>query len=650
MHLGMWCHLVLSVALAHLLICPLSAGWTNTDDKANDLVRFIRDFISEGGKYSDLLEAKKWLKSYNDEYQKKTHEATLASWAYLTNITPENAKKMERLELENSKWLDSQYGEAKKFYEYKSLLCPRENNCGDVLRMLELILKTKSSCSPPIPQDAAKLASTKTSMQTVYASTTVQDISNPNKTMHLDPELTEVLATSKDYDRLLWAWKAWHDNVGPKVRKDFTTYVTLANIGAKDKGFSDLGEAWRIGNYETNDVEQMVDQLWARLKPIYVQLHAYVRRKLRAQYPGKNITDTIPAHLLGDMWAQQWTNIIDIVLPYKEVPSFDVTSQMVAKGYDPKRMFLTAEEFFTSLGLEPMTPKFWANSMITRPNGRTVECHGSAEDFFTNDDFRIKMCTEVNMEDLQTVHHEMGHIEYFMQYRHRPAIYRDGANAAFHEAVGDTIALSVMTPAHLSAIDLLADSNTTSNPAEDHKRDINFLMKMALEKVAFLPFALALEKWRWMVFRGEINQNNYNEKWWQLRREYQGISPPTPRGEEYFDPGCKYHVVADVPYIRYFLSFVGQFQFHRALCQAKGHTMELHKCDIYRSKAAGGRLMSMLSLGRSEPWPEAMFAITGQRQFDASAIIDYFRNLQTWLQMDNMDAQKKNDMDKPGWA
>ncbi|PIK47773.1 putative angiotensin-converting enzyme isoform X4 [Apostichopus japonicus] len=332
----------------------------------------------------------------------------------------------------------------------------------------------------------------------------------------------------------------------------------------------------------------------------------------------------------GNMWAQSWSGLLDLVEPFPGKPSVDITPNLVSKGYTPLQMFQVSDEFFKSLGLIEMPEEFWNKSLIEKPtDGRTVVCHASAWDFLNQVDFRIKQCTDLTMDDFITIHHEMGHVEYFLQYKDQPVVYRDGANPGFHEAVGDVLALSVSTPVHLQAVDLLDEI------AEDDEADINYLMSVALDKIAFLPFGYLMDLWRWDIFDGTTLPENYNRDWWKLRLDYQGIIPPTTRTETDFDPAAKYHIPADVPYIRYFISFVIQFQFHKSLCDAAGRTGPLYKCDIYESMEAGKLLGDMLKTGSSKPWPDAMEAITGQREMSALPLVEYFQPLIDWLEVEN---------------
>ncbi|XP_030856345.1 angiotensin-converting enzyme-like [Strongylocentrotus purpuratus] len=446
----------------------------------------------------------------------------------------------------------------------------------------------------------------------------------------MEPDLKDLMAKSRDANELLWAWQGWRDAVGRPMKDLYAIYVNLSNEAAMSKGFSNEAESW-LHKYEDPNFVDDVDSLWESIKPIYMHVHAYVRRRLVEVY-GSDIVDPhgpIPAHLLGNMWAQEWNNIYDIVEPYPGHGTIDVTKKMREDGWTAESMFGVANQFFASLGLDSMPSSFWTKSMMAKPKDRKVSCHGASHDLYKNKDVRIKMCTEVNMQDLFTVHHEMGHCQYYLQYRNQHVLFRAGANPGFHEAVGDTVSLSVVTPSYLHHLGLL------EQPQSDYKSDINFLMKVALFKLVFLPYGLLVDKWRWQAFRGEIQPDEYNQAWWNLRKQYQGVQSPIPRSPEDFDPGAKFHVATGTPYVRYFVSFVIQFQFHKALCDAKGHQGPLHLCNVYDSKEAGRKFRSMLEMGASEPWHDAMEVLTGQRKMDAQPLLDYFQPLTDWLLIEN---------------
>ena len=379
-----------------------------------------------------------------------------------------------------------------------------------------------------------------------------------------------------------------------------------------------------------------LDRLWIQVRPLYLSLHTYTRKKLREKYGAAVVPadGPIPAHLLGNMWAQTWDNIYPLLAPPAADPGYDLSAILKQRNTTAQQMAHYGESFFTSLGFAPLPPTFWERSLFTKPRDREVVCHASAWDLDSDNDLRIKMCIEPTAEDFLTIHHELGHNFYQRAYNQQPPLFRDSANDGFHEAIGDTIALSV-TPDYLVKIGLI-------EKAPDASRDIGLLLRKALEKVAFLPFGLMIDKYRWQIFNGQIKPEQYNEAWWKLRKEYQGIAPPNTRSEADFDAAAKYHVAANVPYARYFLADILQFQFHRSLSQIAGCKEPLNRCSIYGNKEAGARLNKMLTLGASQPWQVALQSLTGSKQMDATAIVDYFAPLQKWL-----DEQNKGE--KPGW-
>jgi peptidyl-dipeptidase A len=441
-------------------------------------------------------------------------------------------------------------------------------------------------------------------------------------------DLEKIMREKRNPEELKTAWVGWH-KVSPQYRKDYVRFVELANKGAREMGFKDVGAMWR-SNYdmEPDQFAAEMERLWLQVKPLYDSLHTYVRAKLRQKYgDAVPATGPIPAHLLGNMWSQSWGNIYDIVKPATTTPAYDLTKILVAKKTDAKQMTRYGEAFFTSLGFDPLPQTFWERSLFTKPQDRKVVCHASAWDLDNQKDVRIKMCIEINDEDFQTIHHELGHNYYQMAYAPQAPLYQDSANDGFHEALGDAIALSV-TPEYLKKIGLI-----TAVPPES--ADLGLLMKLALDKVAFLPFGYLVDQWRWKVFSGEAGPGDYNKAWWELRQKYQNIAPPSPRSESDFDAGAKYHVPANVPYARYFLAHILQFQFHRAMCREAGYKGPLNRCSIYDNKQVGEKLKKMLEMGKSRPWPEALKALTGEDKMDATAILDYFAPLKTWLDEQN---------------
>jgi peptidyl-dipeptidase A len=442
-------------------------------------------------------------------------------------------------------------------------------------------------------------------------------------------QASNILASSRDPKELLDVWQGWH-RVGAPMRERYARFVELSNKGARELGFADTGVLWR-SNYDMppDALAAEVDRLWAQVEPLYLSLHAYVRSKLAAKY-GASVVPAdgmLPAHLVGNMWAQDWSNIYPLVAAPASGEGYDLTAALTRRTVDERGMVKYAENFFTSLGYQSLPPAFWERSLFRKPADREVVCHASASGWDAPEDVRIKMCIQINAEDFRVVHHELGHDYYGLLYSRQPYLYRDGAIDAFHEAVGDTIALST-TPGYLKQIGLV-------DRVPSEKGDLEYLLNTALSKVAFLPFGAVIDQWRWKVFSGAIAPAAYNKAWWELRRKYQRVAAPVARTEADFDPGAKYHVPANTPYTRYFLAYILQFQFHRALCKEAGFTGPLHRCSIYGNKAAGAKLAKMLEMGSSRPWPEALAVLNGESKMDATAILDYFAPLKTWLDEQN---------------
>ena len=495
-------------------------------------------------------------------------------------------------------------------------------------RKLKLLKLALTLPAPKDPAERSELTKLAASMEGDYGKGKYCPDGDKGKCLSL-PDLEEIIGSSRDPEELKKAWLGWHQIAIP-IRKDYVRFVELSNKGAKEMGFKDTGAMWRSKyDMEPDAFAAEMERLWQQVKPLYDSLYTYTRRKLSEKY-GKEVVaedKPIPAHLLGNMWAQTWGNVYPLLAPANADRGYDLTQILKGRNTDAKQMVRYGEGFFTSLGFDPLPPTFWERSLFLKPADREVVCHASAWDIDYEKDVRLKMCVQINEEDFSTVHHELGHNYYQMAYAGKPFLFRESANDAFHEAIGDTVALSV-TPPYLKQLGLI-------DKVPDPNADIGFLLNRALEKVAFLPFGYTVDQWRWKVFSGEVGPNDYNKAWWDLREKYQGVAPPVPRTEQDFDPGAKYHVPANTPYARYFLAAILQFQFHRALCREAGFSGPLYQCSIYGNKKAGEKLKAMLAMGSSEPWPAALKAMTGEDKMDATAIIDYFAPLKRWLDEQN---------------
>jgi peptidyl-dipeptidase A len=570
-------------------------------------------------------EARAFLTGVDGDLRRLWIQSARASWVQTNFITGDTEALSAAAEEANMEYLGRTIKASARF---QPLTLP-----ADLRRQLDLLKISVSLPPPPDAKARTELAEISVWMTSQYGKGKYCPDRLKGKCQDLD-QLSEIMAKSRNYDDLLDAWTGWH-KIGQDLRDKYVRYVELSNSGAKDLGFADVGTLWRSGyDMPPEKFEQDTDRLWTQVKPLYDSLHCFARKKLRDKYGKDKIADKapIPAHLLGNMWAQEWDNLYDMLEPYSGEPSLNVTKGIQKKKLDAKGMVELAEKFFTSLGLDPLPKTFWERSLFTKPQDREVVCHASAWDVTFNDDLRIKMCIKPTEEDFVTIHHELGHNYYYHYYHKLPILLQQGANDGFHEGIGDTLALSV-TPEYLKGLGLI------EKVPQSEKAEINFLLKRALQSIAFLPFGKLIDQWRWDVFSGKTKPADYNKSWWELRRKYQGVAPPIARGEKDFDPGAKYHVPANVPYIRYFLARIYQFQFHRALCKAAGKDGPLHKCSIHGSKEAGAKMKALLQMGASKPWPEAMATIAGQSEADATAILDYFAPLKKWLDEQNKSEQ-----------
>lgn len=503
----------------------------------------------------------------------------------------------------------------------------------DTKRKLDLLRGGLGLAAPETAAAATELNTITTRLQSAY----VKGRASLGGKVLTGDDVEARMGATRDPAQLTEMWQSWHQNTGRPMRDDYTQMVEIANAGAKELGFADTGAMWR-SKYDMSPQQfsGMYERLLGELDPLYKQLHCYTRTKLNQKYGDavQPASGPIRADLLGNMWAQEWANIYDIVAPpgVGDV-GYNLTDLLVAKQYDAVKMVKVGEGFYTSLGLQALPATFYERSQLVRPRDRDVVCHASAWDVDYKDDLRIKMCIKPNADDFVTIHHELGHNYYQRAYNAQPFLYQDSANDGVHEAIGDFIALSV-TPEYLVQIGLLEPGKV---PSSD--KDVGLLLRQAMDKVAFMPFAYIVDKWRWGVFDGSITPANYNQAWVDLKRKYQGVVPPVSRSEADFDPGAKFHIPGNTSYARYFLARVMQFQLYKAACDMAGWKGPLHRCSFYGNKQVGQRLNAMLAMGVSKPWPDALQAFTGSREISGKPMVEYFAPLKTWLEQQNRGKQ-----------
>jgi peptidyl-dipeptidase A len=563
-------------------------------------------------------DAKVFVSGAQQALEKLQLPAAQASWVYQTHINQDTAALSAYM---SEKFSSLSTKLAKQAADFNNVEVDK-----DTRRKLDLMRNSLVLPAPENSEKSTRLSQITADLEGMYGS---GEYCRSDDDCLGITDMSNVMATSRDEALLLEMWQGWR-TISPPMKVLFEEEVLLANEGAKELGFDDISELWR-GSYDmpANDFGIELDRLWDQVKPLYDALHCHVRAELGNEYGTDKVPQDqpIPAHLLGNMWAQSWGNIYDIVKPKQKLDVIDVTEALAKHNYDEVKMVKQAESFFSSLGFAPLPDTFWERSQFSKPSGRDVVCHASAWNLDDKDDLRIKMCIQKTGEEFAVIHHELGHSYYQRAYKSLPLLYRSSANDGFHEAIGDTVALSI-TPKYLKEIGLVDDIPDASN-------DIGMLLKLALDKIAFVPFGLMVDQWRWGVFSGEVKPSDYNKAWWQLREKYQGVMAPVARPVDAFDPGAKYHVPANTPYTRYFLAHILQFQFHKTLCDISGNTDPIHRCSIYGSKQAGEALNNMLEMGKSKTWQEAMTTLTGKSDMDATAILDYFAPLKKWLDEQN---------------
>ncbi|MFT3755949.1 MAG: M2 family metallopeptidase [Pseudoxanthomonas sp.] len=591
--------------------------------------------------------ADEFVTRVNDEYRKLYPEVSASQWLAATYINDDSqlleAKYNERYLAQLNNWIE----QAKHF--------DGQQMTPETARALRLLKQMTAMPAPKDPAQLAELAEISSRMGGMYGA---GSYCTDGKCRQIG-ELSAVLANNRDYDKQLDAWQGWH-TISVPMKADYTRFAELVNTGAKEMGYADAGEMWRSGyDMPPAEIANETDRLWSQIKPLYEQLHCYTRTQLVKEYGARGEVEggLLPAHLTGNMWQQDWGNLWDLLQPYRNAGELDITgalqkqyqtdylAELKKVGPNPttaqlfaaeraanlavaKQMTERAQDFYTSLGMPKLPDSYWQKSQFIKPLDRDVVCHASAWDIDMAGDVRTKMCIQPNEEDFTTIYHELGHIYYDLAYNKQPPLFQGGANDGFHEAIGDTIVLA-MTPQYLHTAGLVAA------PQDNQQALVNAQMRMALAKVSFLPFGLMIDHWRWGVFDGSIKPENYNAAWWKLKAQYQGVAPASPRGEEFFDAGAKYHVPGNTPYLRYFLSHVLQFQFYKGLCDAAGHTGPLYQCSFYGDKAAGQKFWAMLEKGSSQPWQATLKDLTGEDKLDAAPLLEYFAPLDAWLKQQN---------------
>ena len=571
---------------------------------------------------ADAETANQFVTRVNREMKDMSLASGATEWLWATHISHDTGILVELSRQKEAQWHGKTIAESLAFQDEAMLPATR--------RALDLLKLQTENPAPSTPEKQVELSKLAIDIEGMYGAG--EYCPEDGSVCLAGADLEELIGETRDYDKALDYWLGWR-KVSVPMRDPFTRMVELTNEGARSLGYANLGKLWQ-SDYDmpAADFRAETERLWSQVEPLYKELHCHVRARLSAHYGEDKVPpgQTIPAHILGNMWGQTWQPIYDLVAPFPELPDTDASKVLVENNYSPQDMVRSAEEFYISLGFDQLPPSFWERSQFTKPRDREVQCHASAWGLEGGKDLRLKMCIYPTYEDLQDIYHELGHLFYFRAYSHQPPVFQDGAHNGFHEAVGNTVMLA-MTPEYLQSKGLIEQAVVSEEAV------INDQMLRALTDLAVLPWTKLVDEWRWQVFSGEIGEDQYNSAWWQLREKYQGLSAPVERTENDFDPGAKIHVAVNQSYSRYFLAQILQFQFLQAMCDTAGHTGPLHECSFYGSKEAGAKLEAMLSAGQSQPWQDSLEELTGTRQMDASAITEYFQPLLGWLEVQNAE-------------
>ena len=450
---------------------------------------------------------------------------------------------------------------------------------GALRRKLRLLRTTPAPVGPAAPELRQELWDVLAGLERAYdraAACTVQ------RAACLDPPALERLfAESRETDERLDAWLGWRRSAAPG-RPAYRRFVELANAGARELGFADAGARRRAAyDLPPEALGAELDRAWNDLRPLYESLHCLVRERLGETY-GTAVAPpdaAIPAHLLASPWGGRWDELHDLVRTRDRDLWDDLTRSLERRRVDAAAMAGLGERFFRSLGLGALPATFRERSLLVPPAEPERACRPGAWHIDAGADVRLRMCVEGTGADFVTVHEMLGRAHYQWAYRFQDPLFRGGAAAgAFEVAVGGAMGLS-MTPGYFVRAGLIERA-----PAAD---DIDVLLRRALDALAYVPFGLAVDRWRRGVFSGAVGVEAYNRTWWDLRRAYQGVGPAAPRSEAAFDPGAEAPVALNRRVLPGVIGRILQFQVHRALCEAAGDTRPLHRCTVFESPEAG---------------------------------------------------------------
>ena len=563
-------------------------------------------------------EADKFITAYTDQFVKLYYQSAQAEWRSNTHIVEGDSSNRIATQQANEA-LASFTGSKENIEKAREFLSKKDQLSEIQVKQLERILYAAANNPQTVPELVEKrIKAEAEQVEKLYGfnfSLRGKDIS-PN-------DMDEILRTSSDPDERLAVWTASKE-VGKDLKSGLADLKELRNKTVQALGYDDYF-AYQVSDYGMSTAEMMAlnQRLVSELLPLYRELHTYARYELAKRYGVKEVPDMLPAHWLPNRWGQDWNAMVN-------VEGVDLDGALSDK---PREWLMEqGERFYKSLGFGPLPASYWEKSSLyplPEDAGYKKNNHASAWHMDLQEDVRCLMSIVPNRDMYETVHHELGHIYYFMAYTNPnvPPLLREGANRAYHEGIGSLMGLAAMQKPFLAGLELIPESAGSD--------DMQSLLKEALNYVVFIPWSAGvMTEFEHDLYATDLSADQYTARWWDLKKKYQGIVAPNERGPEYCDPASKTHINNDAAqYYDYALSFVLLFQLHDHIAGKILH-QDPRATNYYGSKEVGTFLQGILEKGASGDWRKMLKEKTGE-DLSARAMLSYFEPLMGYLKEQN---------------
>ncbi len=564
------------------------------------------------------VEAQAFLEAYTQEYLKLAAELAEAEWASNTYIVEGDNTNDERAKAANEAFANYT-GSVDVIEKTRAFLADKDQLTPLQVKQLEAVLYEAANN----PQTAAELVKKRIAAET-RQNTTLFGFAFKIDDKEVTPnEIDDILVKSADLSERLQAWEA-SKQVGVALKPGLAELAVLRNQTVQALGYQDYFD-YQVSDYGmTKDEVMALNQQFVReLRPLYRELHTWTRHLLAEKYGVDQVPELIPAHWLPNRWAQDWATLVT-------VEGLDLDAQLEAK--EPEWLIKQAERFYVSLGFDALPQSFWdKSSLYPVPAGSAFKknTHASAWHMNLQNDVRCLMSVTPNARWYQTTHHELGHIYYYISYTNPdvPPLLREGANRAFHEGVGSLLGMASMQKPFLAGLGLADASAKTDN--------LQALLKEALDTVVFIPFSAGtMTHFEHDLYAGGLTKDQYNQRWWAHVRTFQGVAPPSERGEQYCDAATKTHINNDAAqYYDYALSYIILHQLHAHIAK-NILKQDPRQTNYYGNQEVGAFLHNILKQGGTKDWRAVMRENLGE-EISAKALLDYFEPLMAWLQEQN---------------